>query len=214
MKEKDIEKTMGNPGKDNETRQRRLEEARARTFSLDMKKTREETEKILKNRAALLAKDAAAKAKKASAGSYEAVEFALAHERYALESAFIREICNLTDITPVPGAPDFVLGIINVRSRIISVVDIKRFYGLPEKGLTDMNKVIILEGDEMEFGVVADAVIGVRVIDPDTLEKTLPTLTGIREIYLKGITKDRVIVLDAGKLLNDKNMVVKDASDA
>jgi purine-binding chemotaxis protein CheW len=108
----------------------------------------------------------------------------------------------------VPCTPAFVLGIINVRGRILSIVDLKKFFDLPEKGLGELNKVIILRSDSMEFGVLADAIVGVRALPLAGLQAAIPTLTGVREEYLKGITKDRVAVLDAGKILADKRIIV------
>ena len=60
--------------------------------------------------------------------------------------------------------PAFILGTINAPGRIISVIDPKRFFGLPEKGLTDLNTVILISDGKMEFGLLADAVLGVSNI--------------------------------------------------
>jgi len=95
-----------------------------------------------------------------------------------------------------------------VRGQILSVLDIKKFFELPEKGLTDLNKVIILSADGMEFGILADAIAGARTVAVGELQTSLPTLTGIREEYLMGITKDLTVILDAKKLLSDKSIVV------
>ncbi len=61
----------------------------------------------------------------------------------------------------------------------------------------------------MEFGILADTILGVNTIPMGTIQPTLPTLTGVRAEYLKGITGDRVVVLDGGKLLADPKMVVQ-----
>ena len=147
--------------------------------------------------------------KKAKAEEFiQVVEFLLACEKYAVASEYVREIYPLKEFTPIPCTPPFVLGIINVRGQILSVIDIKKFFGLPEKGLTDLNKVIILHSESMEFGILADAIIGVRNIVVSELQTSLPTLTGIREEYLKGVAKERTVILDAEKLLSDKSIVV------
>jgi len=62
----------------------------------------------------------------------------------------------------------------------------------------------------MEFGILADSIIGVRNILLSEIQTSLPTLTGIREEYLKGVTKEREIILDAGKLLSDKSIIVNE----
>ena len=139
----------------------------------------------------------------------EVVVFMLAHERYALELTHIREVYPLKELTPLPGTPDFVLGIINVRGQILSIIDIKRFFELPEKGLTNLNQVIILESEEMEFGILADEILGTKSIPASAIQASLPTLTGIRADYLKGVTGDRVVILDGEKIVSDEKMVVQ-----
>jgi purine-binding chemotaxis protein CheW len=106
-------------------------------------------------------------------------EFRLASETYGIESIFVREVFPLKDFTALPGTPDFVLGIINVRGQILSVVDLKKFFNLPDKGLGEMNKVVIIRDGRMEFGILADAVLGTRRISVDAIQPPLPTVTGI-----------------------------------
>ncbi len=138
----------------------------------------------------------------------EVVVFLLAYETYCVETAYVREVYPLKDLTLLPGTPSFVAGIINVRGQVLSVIDIRDFFGLPKQGLSDLNKVIILTGDGMEFGILADAIVDVRNIQVDKIQPGLPTLTGIREDYLKGISADRQVILDAKKLLTDHSIVV------
>jgi purine-binding chemotaxis protein CheW len=140
----------------------------------------------------------------------EIVEFVLAHERYGIETSFVREIHSLVDLTPLPCTPAFVLGVVNLRGEIVSVIDIKKFFDLPEQGLTDLNKVIVLQSETMQFGILADAVQGVRRVPIDEIQTSMPTLTGIRERYLIGVTSERMIVLDADKLLADEGIVVQE----
>lgn len=161
---------------------------------------------VLRARARELARDP--QVEEAPAEVLEVVEFVLAGEHYAIESRYIREIGPLHDLTPLPCAPAFVLGLINVRGEILSVIDIKRFFELPEKGLTDLNKVIILQTPQMELGILADAVIGIRPISLQHLVMSLPTLTGLRAEYLKAVTPDPIAVLDAARLLSDSRILV------
>jgi purine-binding chemotaxis protein CheW len=142
------------------------------------------------------------------ADSVEILEFVLAHEHYAVRTVWVREVLPLRDLTPLPGMPAWVLGIINVRGKIISVLDIKKFFELPERGWSDLSKVILLGDRTMEFGLLADFIEGVGFIQTDELQPPLPTLTGIRAEYLMGITRQRVVVLDGSKLLTDPAIVV------
>jgi purine-binding chemotaxis protein CheW len=140
------------------------------------------------------------------------VEFRLADERYGVECRYVREVYPLKTLTPIPGTPDFVRGIVSVRGEIISVVDLKKFFQMPQRGLSDLTRVIILSGNDrgskMEFGILAEEVMGTVSMELHGLQTPLPTLTGIRADYLKGISSDRLAVLDAPKLLFDKKIIV------
>ncbi|MGA2026500.1 MAG: chemotaxis protein CheW [Syntrophobacteraceae bacterium] len=165
----------------------------------------EDRKRILRARADLLARQPG---KEQTGDTLEVVEFMLANERYGIESGYVREVYPLKDYTPLPCTPPFVLGLINVRGQIISVIDIKKFFELPEKGITDFNKVIIIHDHTMEFGILADSILGVQEIAMRDIEPPLPTLTGIREEYLRGVTGERTVILDARKLLADKEIIV------
>lgn len=162
---------------------------------------------ILKARAAALASEERRQA--TVDDSLEAVEFLLADEHYALESAYVQQIYPLKQLTPVPGLPPFIRGVIQVHGRIASVVDLKKFFELPEKGLTDLNKVILLNDGRMEFGVLADTIIGLRDVLLKDIQPALPTLTNMRRDFIRGITSERLIVMDPARLLSDPRMVIR-----
>ena len=183
----------------------RLEKVRD-TLERGIASTPEEKKQILKARALVLARES--KKLETAEESIEIVEFLLASETYGIESSYVREAYPMRDLTPLPCTPPFVYGIINVRGRIISVINIKKSFDLPEKGLTDLNKVIIVQNDSMEVGILADALLSVRTIPFQTIQPTLPTLTGIRAEYLRGITPERLIIFDIENFLSDKNIVV------
>jgi purine-binding chemotaxis protein CheW len=140
----------------------------------------------------------------------ELLEFRLAHERYAVETCHVREVHPLRNLTVLPCVPPFVRGIVNVRGRITPVLDIKKFFGLPDPGLTDLHRVVLIQGHGMEVGLLADAIVGVRSIALQELQGSLPTLTGIRADYLKGVTAQGLVVLDARRLLEDPGIVVNE----
>jgi purine-binding chemotaxis protein CheW len=139
----------------------------------------------------------------------EILEFTLGKERFAFASSCVREVFPLTEITPLPGLPAHVLGVVNVRGRILSVMDIRRLLEFGNIGLTNLNKAIILHHGDMELAVLADEVTGVYAIDVDEGQHTLPTLSVSQEAYLYGVTKDRVVVLDAEKFLASKDLLVR-----
>lgn len=140
----------------------------------------------------------------------EALEFRLAQERYAVETRFVTEVHPLTDLTPLPSTPSFVRGIVNVRGRVLPVLDLKKFFNLPDPGLTDLHCLLLVRGGDLEFGLLADVIVGVRSIPKASLQRTLPTLTGIHADYLKGVTAERLVVLDLGRMLSDPKIIVHD----
>ncbi|MDO8803951.1 MAG: chemotaxis protein CheW [Elusimicrobiota bacterium] len=166
---------------------------------------------ILKARARALAQEPAAEC--AARGFLEITEFRLAAETYGLASAFVREVQPLKDYTPLPGVPPFVLGLISVHGQILSVVDLKKFFSLPGKSLSELDKVIVIRNDRMEFGILADAVLGTRPIPLDAIQAAPPTVTGIGAEYLKGVTREGVIVLDAEKILSDEKIVISQKAE-
>lgn len=168
-----------------------------------------EKKKILQIRSKALAVDTTAK--KPLAREYlEVAEFLLSYEKYALEIKYIQEVCSLKELTEIPGAPPFIMGVINLHGQILSVIDLRKFFDLPIKGLTELNKVIVLHNDEIEFGILVDELLKIAKIPISEIQSSLPTLTGIRADYLKGITKDRMVILDALKLLTDEKIKLKE----
>ena len=162
---------------------------------------------ILRRRARELAK--APDAEVGGARLMEILEFSLGPERYAFQTSFVREVFPLTEITPLPGVPSYILGVVNVRGRILSVMDIRRLLEFSNVGLTNLNKAIILHNKGMELAVLADEVAGVYAVDAEEGQRGLATLSGRREEYLKGVTQDRVVVLDAEKLLASEDLLVR-----
>ncbi len=180
----------------------RLEAAR---IAVGSEPTPDEKKAILRKRAKLLARQLL---QEKTGDALDVLEFLLTYETYAIEMRWVAETYPLKDLTPLPCTPPFVAGIINVRGRILSVIDIRKFFDLPEKGLTDLNRVIIVNNGEMEFGILADEILGTRSIPLSEVQPPLPTLTGIREEYLKGVTRERTAILDGARLLSDKNLIV------
>jgi len=171
-----------------------------------------ETERILRARAQALARPrSSAPAPNTMLGL---LEFRLASERYALETRHVQDVHPLRELTPLPCTPPFVLGIVNMRGRILPVLDLKKFFDLPEQGLTDLHRIILVGGNDLELGLLADVIVGVRSVAADSLQPPLPTLTGIRAEYLKGIGEERLVVLDLDRILSDPKIIVHEEVDS
>lgn len=170
--------------------------------------TPEEKRTVLRSRAKRLSQEIESKGRDEE--YFEVLEFLLAHETYAIETPFIREVYPMTEITPLSCTPAFVFGLVNIRGQILTVIDMKKFFDLPERGITNLNKIIVVRKDAMELGILADEIIGIRNIPVNGLQPPLSTLTGIHAEYLKGVTGERLIVLDMERFLTDRRLIVNE----
>ena len=125
----------------------------------------------------------------------EVVEFMLGAQRHAVEASWVREVLPLTSLTPLPCTPDFVAGVVHLRGRIVTVIDLKRFFDLPHSDLTDHNRLVVLQHDGTEMAVLADRIVGVASPRLADLQASSGTL----------------VVLDVERLLNDPKMVVDES---
>jgi len=177
-----------------------LERAR---LANDAMPTPEQTKAILDARARRLA----ARPPAQTAGDVLSLAtFALGDERYAIEMRFVREVTKLVEYAPVPGVPRYILGVTNLRGELLLVIDPRRLLGLPERGLTDLGRLIVLGEERIELGLVADAALG--MLDVPTREVlAAPDGLGGRG-YLRGVTKDAWIVMDGRGLLADDRFVI------
>jgi purine-binding chemotaxis protein CheW len=141
---------------------------------------------------------------------FDCIVFDLATEKYAVEIRHVREVHPLTGLTPIPCTPAFVLGVINVRGHLYPVVELKRILGLPEGGLTNATRAIVIHDALMEFGIVADAIIGVRGFSARDISARPASLTGIGSDFVRGVSRDRIVLLKAESILAYPGLVVNE----
>lgn len=137
----------------------------------------------------------------------EVLKFRLAYQEYAFSMEYIREVVLTGEITPVPGTPKYIAGICAIRGEIISLVDLREFFEIRGKGLTDLNRVIVITDRTITFGILADFITGIGMIQKEMLSPIRPGQTQIGEHYILGAVND-LIVLDVVALLRDPAMVV------
>jgi purine-binding chemotaxis protein CheW len=142
------------------------------------------------------------------------LSFGLGSERYAIEAACVREVARLTDLTPVPGAGDFVMGVTNLRGEVICVVDLRRFFDIPRTGLSDLSRLIVLGRERAEFGILADQAHEIGPLRSRDILAPPQSVSGIGREYLLGVTRDALIVLDARVLLRDSRLFVDQGETA
>jgi len=145
-------------------------------------------------------------------GSLHLVSFLLNNEEYALDISQVQEVIKLSGWTRVPNAPRHVKGVINLRGRIIPVVDPKIKMGLRESQLDGRNaRIIIVESGGRVLGMAVDSVNQVLRLPSDVVEPPPDTLTGSDDGFIKGVGKmaGRIIIL-----LNVEKVLGKDEKAA
>ncbi|MBI3977188.1 MAG: chemotaxis protein CheW [Chloroflexi bacterium] len=167
----------------------------------------EEREAIFARRAEILARPPAAEQ---PADAFEALVFALGDERYAFPSVQVREVRLLEGLTPLPGAPAFVAGLINVRGRVVPVLDLRPIFGVPATGAAAQT-LLLLAGRAGDIGVLSTdrpVVRWLRAGDLGELPAGAPA--GLDSAYVRGVTPDLTVALDAEALLASPRLLVQE----
>jgi purine-binding chemotaxis protein CheW len=138
------------------------------------------------------------------------LEFGLGDERYAVPSAQVLAVRFMGDVAPVPCTPAMVVGVVNHRGRIFSVIDLGVFFGWPAKKPGSLDKVILVHETEMEIGIRVDTVMGIRTLFPADIQPAPATLAAAGGNCLQGVTGDGLIVLDIRKVLLDERIRVRE----
>jgi purine-binding chemotaxis protein CheW len=143
-------------------------------------------------------------------GTMQLVSFTLAKELYGIEITKVREIILITDITRIPETPDFLKGLINLRSMVIPVIDLRVRFGLPEGEVTDESRIMVIQACGKTIGIMVDAVSEVLRVKQDQISPPPPTVAGLGRDYLSGLVKldeKLLILLDIDKIFNEEEML-------
>ena len=133
------------------------------------------------------------------------VTFSIGSEEFGVDILKVIEIIRTMEITKVPKAPAFVEGVINLRGRVIPIIDLRRRFGLAEKAGDSDTRIIVFEINGMSVGFVVDSVSEVLRIPANTVEPAPPVVAGVDSDYISGVGKleDRLLILlDLDKLLS------------
>ncbi len=136
-------------------------------------------------------------------GTIQLVSFHLAEETYGVEITKVREIILMGEITRVPQTAEYVKGLINLRSTVIPVIDLRIRFGLPEGDLTDESRIMVLHVAGKMIGIVVDAVSEVLRVSHEQIAPPPPTVAGLGREYLTGLVKledQLLILLDIDKI--------------
>ncbi|MDD2220287.1 MAG: chemotaxis protein CheW [Desulfoplanes sp.] len=133
------------------------------------------------------------------------VTFSIGEEEFGVEILQVQEIIRMREITRVPNAPDFVEGVINLRGKVIPVIDLRLRFGLQAKEHDKKTRIIVIEVKQMIVGFVVDSVSEVLRIPAGTIELPPPVISGLDSEYISGVGKldDRLLImLDLNRLLS------------
>ena len=136
------------------------------------------------------------------------VTFKLDEEIYGINVMQVQEVLRLTEIAPVPGAPDYVMGIVNLRGNVVTVIDTRKRFGLFQKEPDDATRIVIVEVDNQVIGMLVDSVAEVVNLRTSEIETT-PSLGEDNESskYIQGVhsrDEEILILVDVNKMLTEK----------
>lgn len=136
----------------------------------------------------------------------QCVTFRLDAEVYGINVMLVQEVLRITDIAPVPGAPSYVIGIINLRGNVVTVIDTRMRFGLPPRDFDDATRIVIIETENQTVGIVVDSVSEVVDIYSNEIE-TAPNVGNDETArYIEGVVsrgEDLLILVDLNKLLTE-----------
>ncbi len=139
-----------------------------------------------------------------TAGTTQIVSFRLADEEYGIEITNVQEIILVGEITRVPQAPPYVKGLINLRSTVIPIIDLRLRFGLTEEPPSDNTRIMVVNVSGRVIGVIVDAVNEVLRISQDQIAPPPTTVAGLGRDYLIGLAKLEkrlLILLDITKIM-------------
>ncbi|MGP8307291.1 chemotaxis protein CheW [Vibrio sp. YIC-376] len=134
------------------------------------------------------------------------VTFQLEEETYGINVMQVREVLRYTEIAPVPGAPDYVLGIINLRGNVVTVIDTRSRFGLVEGEVTDHTRIIVIESERQVIGILVDSVAEVVYLRSSEIDTTPSVGTDESAKFIQGVSNrdgKLLILVDLNKLLTD-----------
>jgi purine-binding chemotaxis protein CheW len=148
------------------------------------------------------------------------LSFVVCGEEYCIDILLIREIMGMTEITYIPQTPDFIKGVINLRGKIIPIIDLRLKFDLPFKEYTARTCIIVVElifdGEQTLMGIVVDSIQEVISIPEEKISKVPYINAKIKSEYITGIaeTGDTIkILLDINKVLTEEEFVLLKAMD-
>jgi purine-binding chemotaxis protein CheW len=134
------------------------------------------------------------------------VTFRLDDETYGINVMHIQEVLRYSEIAPVPGSPDYVLGIINLRGNVVTVIDTRRRFGLNDADVTDASRIVVMESADQVMGILVDSVAEVVYLKSSEIE-TAPNVGSEESArFIQGVCNkngELIILVEFDKMLTD-----------
>jgi len=143
--------------------------------------------------------------KKETGELLQLVSFFIGNEEFGVDILYVQEINRMSQVTKVPNAPEFVNGVINLRGRVIPVIDLRLKFGMPKKEHDKNTRIIVMEVSGKTVGFIVDSVNEVLRISKNVTEPAPELAMGINSEYIKAVGKldDRLLILiDLEKILS------------
>ncbi|MBL4609790.1 chemotaxis protein CheW [Halopseudomonas sp.] len=134
------------------------------------------------------------------------VTFRLDNESYGINVMQVQEVLRHTEIAPVPGAPSYVLGIINLRGNVVTVIDTRQRFGLTPAPITDNTRIVIIEADKQVVGILVDSVAEVVYLRQSEIETAPNVGTDESAKFIQGVCNkndELLILVDLEKMMTE-----------
>ena len=138
---------------------------------------------------------------------HQLVTFRLKDETYGINVMQVQEVLRVSEIAPVPGAPGYVLGIINLRGNVVTVIDTRTRFGLSTGELDEASRIVIIESEQQVVGILVDSVAEVVELRQSEIDSAPNTGNEDSSRYIQGVAsrdEDLLIVVDLNKLLTEE----------
>ncbi|ABK35811.1 chemotaxis protein CheW [Aeromonas veronii] len=135
------------------------------------------------------------------------VTFQLENETYGINVMQVQEVLRYTEIAPVPGAPEYVLGIINLRGNVVTVIDTRSRFGLPSGDVSENSRIVIIEAEKQVIGIMVDSVAEVVYLRSSEIDAAPAVGTEESAKFIQGVSNrdgQLLILVDLNKLLSDE----------
>jgi purine-binding chemotaxis protein CheW len=134
------------------------------------------------------------------------VTFKLDSETYGINVMQVQEVLRYSEIAPVPGSPTYVLGIINLRGNVVTVIDTRQRFGLNPADITDNTRIVIIEAEKQVIGILVDSVAEVVYLKASEIDEAPNVGNDDSARFIQGVSNregELLILVDLNQLLSD-----------